>query len=96
MYVYVCPSRSKNSEAIFYRAKHAVPFQIKYIIQKKYISTSWAPKHSVSREILMLYLEFVGVGVVCSRLGLGFKHLDVADCSLMGGRFPPGVYYHLS
>jgi hypothetical protein len=26
----------------------------------------------------------------------GLKHLVVADCSLMGGRFPPGVYHHLS
>ena len=35
----VCPSRSKNSEAFFsVRSTHAVPFQIKYIIQKKYIN----------------------------------------------------------
>ena len=33
----VCPSRSKNS-GIFWRAKHAVPFQIKYIIQKRNIN----------------------------------------------------------
>ena len=46
MCVYLCPSRSKNSEAIFLRAKHAVPFQIKKKKKKK-ISTSWAPKHSV-------------------------------------------------
>jgi len=41
--MYVCPSRSKNSEAIFQCAKHAASFEIKYIIQKKGIVTSWAP-----------------------------------------------------
>jgi hypothetical protein len=55
--MYVCPSRPKNSEAIFWsgerasvRAKHAVSFQIiKYIIQKN-ITTSWAPKYSVTND----------------------------------------------
>ena len=41
----VCPSRSKNSDATFKRAKHAVSFQIKYIIQKN-LATS-RPKYSV-------------------------------------------------
>ena len=41
----ICPSRSKYSEAIFYRAKHAVSFRIKYIIQK-YIYQPLGPQNT--------------------------------------------------
>ena len=43
--MYVCVYvRSKNSEAIFQRAKHAFPFQIKYIIQKYIYINLLGPK----------------------------------------------------
>ena len=47
--MYVCMyvrQRSKNSEAISKRAKHAASFEIRYIIQKKY-SNLLGPKYSV-------------------------------------------------
>ena len=44
--MYVRPSRSKNSEAISKRAKHAASFEIRYIIQKK-CSNHLGPKYSV-------------------------------------------------
>ena len=48
----VCPSRSKNSEAIFQRTKHAVSFQFKHIIQKIY-SNLLGPK--ILRVVLTVY-----------------------------------------
>ncbi len=55
--MYICPSRPKNSEAIFCngeraseRAKHAVSFQIiKYIIQKN--NNLLGPKILRAREL---------------------------------------------
>ena len=70
----------------YYRARTC---KLQGILAKDLILATSRPPYQLNKLLYIVSVRQVQVQVQVQVSGSGFKHLVVADCSLMGGRFPP-------